>query len=1015
MKPKYEKAFFIKKKINNNISKKQAIITKNRVISFKLNKTPNATNRKKCYIKPHPIFIISNLYKKNNFGFNINNQNENNFHYIKTINTERNQYRNYNIEEQNKLTSKYKNDENNIIKSKSYEIISFEPKTKIEKYFNNKYQKIKSKNNIYKLNSLNNNKIIKYETNENFTNYLKYKLNSLDYIYDNKKIKIKSSNSADIVNLCKVLKSLYRHINKGVSGKKRKNKFDLQKIILIQKWWKDMIYKIYLKKKIIQIQKYFRGYIYRKRFLQFLYQLNKLIQPENIHKIIIIQKFWKNYLMNKNQISLSFSFTNNEDNEDDNTNNNRDIIYIDNNNTNHKENISNNKEKKINYIIIKKSGKKFSFFSKKYYSKISPIISNIILIQRRLKKFLFYKHKNNNINIQCTQNIYRKKSLKTKIFKSRNKKENIISNNIEINNNMIFKSLIIVSPEKEFIELSFHTPKKEKNKIFTFEDIINNKEKDVESIFNRQLNNACYISKIRKNIDLLKRINIIKKHIIKYLRKFKNNKYNINILKDMNNICFITKSSGYNIISNDLKYKIIFLQMNIKKFLKVNSSINCQNNIIKSKNKNTTNKNFFTKDNSISTNDISNKKNYEQNLNKQINIADFSLNDKECRNDKNENSFISNNLNAFSFDFKNDNIDDGEILIHKLSNKKDNNYQTINFCSKNLLIYTEKFNSYKKLRKIFIATITNKFAIFLMKLLNKLHLYNFLKLFIQKINKSVNQYIYYHIWKNKKEEEIFFFKTLKRHIKYNIDCDDNNEIKTLLIENLPKCFHYFNNSIPYINQIQENNLINTQLFINNNNILINYINNFYNNEQKCFSFNQVLLKNLLNKFKLKNRNLFTLTKYFDEAMNLVLNDKLCKKCFNLNKNCICININNNKSNFNYIKKKCIYISNLTKKKKEKEENINDEFFNMIDEEDNNIEEFDENDSFNFNNTLNKSHNLTSRRKNFGNLFTYYNDTLINTQEYKFFDYLNEKCKNNKYNETVLLSQRDPLISFKNFK
>ena len=310
MKPKYEKAFFIKKKINNNISKKQTIITKNRVISFKLNKTPNATNRKKCYIKPHPIFIISNLYKKNNFGFNINNQNENNFHYIKTINTERNQYRNYNIEEQNKLTSKYKNDENNIIKSKSYEIITFEPKTKVEKYFNNKYQKIKSKNNIYKLNSLNNNKIIKYGRNENKTNYLKYKLNSLDYIYDNKKMKIKSSNSADIVNLCKVLKSLYRNINKGALGKKRKNKFDLQKIkkrknkfdlqkiILIQKWWKDMIYRIYLKKKIIQIQKYFRGYIFRKKFLQFLYQLHKLIQPENMHKIIIIQKFWKK-LFNK--------------------------------------------------------------------------------------------------------------------------------------------------------------------------------------------------------------------------------------------------------------------------------------------------------------------------------------------------------------------------------------------------------------------------------------------------------------------------------------------------------------------------------------------------------------------------------------------------------------------------------------------------------------------------------------------------------------------------------------------
>ena len=130
MKPKYEKAFFIKKIINNNISKKQTILTKNRVISFKLNNTSKIINRKNCYIKPHPIFIISNLYKNNNFGFNINNQNENNFHYIKTINTERNQYRNYKVAEQNELTSKYKNDEYNAIRSKSYEITFFEPKQK---------------------------------------------------------------------------------------------------------------------------------------------------------------------------------------------------------------------------------------------------------------------------------------------------------------------------------------------------------------------------------------------------------------------------------------------------------------------------------------------------------------------------------------------------------------------------------------------------------------------------------------------------------------------------------------------------------------------------------------------------------------------------------------------------------------------------------------------------------------------------------------------------------------------
>ena len=108
---------------------------------------------------------------------------------------------------------------------------------------------------------------------------------------------------------------------------------------------------------------------------------------------------------------------------------------------------------------------------------------------------------------------------------------------------------------------------------------------------------------------------------------------------------------------------------------------------------------------------------------------------------------------------------------------------------------------------------------------------------MQKINKIINQYVYYCIYDKKKEkDEIIFFSVLKRHIKYNLNNNNKNEIWKLLIENIPKSFHNYDDcgesiNIPYLTKIQEKNLVNTQLFINNDNKMINYIDNFFNNEK----------------------------------------------------------------------------------------------------------------------------------------------------------------------------------------
>ena len=358
--------------------------------------------------------------------------------------------------------------------------------------------------------------------------------------------------------------------------------------------------------------------------------------------------------------------------------------------------------------------------------------------------------------------------------------------------------------------------------------------------------------------------------------------------------------------------------------------------------------------------------------------------------------------------------------MNLISPKNINTNKTINFSSKNMLINTERYYSYKKLKNIFVANISNKFANFLMNILHKLYLYNFIKTLLQKINKSINQYAYFAIFDKKKEKnDIIFFTTLKRHIFYNIQIYNNNEIKKLLIENIPKSFQSYSDNlslvyIPYINSFQEKNLINTQLFFDNDDNMVNYFNNFYKND--FFQINHTLLKNILNKYKLNNNNIFTLTKFFDDIIELLKNNKLCIKCLCLNINCICKK-NNNKSksnNLNYIKKRCNYISKLYKKKieKEKEENINNEFFKMIDEEEaySYDDELDENNNDKFlNKSLNHSYIINNRKNN---LLTYHNGNIQDNHEYKFFDYLNEKSKNNKYNETLPITYRENHNLFK---
>ena len=229
-----------------------------------------------------------------------------------------------------------------------------------------------------------------------------------------------------------------------------------------------------------------------------------------------------------------------------------------------------------------------------------------------------------------------------------------------------------------------------------------------------------------------------------------------------------------------------------------------------------------------------------------------------------------------------------------ISSKKDNNNISANFNS-NLKKSFKKEESdaiYDKLRKKFIFYIAQKLSKFFILLLNKLNLFNLIQMLSQRIMKNINQYVFYLIYNNKindnkinNNNKIFFFDSIRSQIKVNLDIDENNinEISFLLKTNIPKLFSDdFNKKyIPYINSIQEKNLINTQLFLYNNEKLINYI-IYFLEKRKGEKINDKIkanykkyIKNDLNLHKLKNRNIFGITKYINNLChNFALNPKI---------------------------------------------------------------------------------------------------------------------------------------------
>ena len=240
--------------------------------------------------------------------------------------------------------------------------------------------------------------------------------------------------------------------------------------------------------------------------------------------------------------------------------------------------------------------------------------------------------------------------------------------------------------------------------------------------------------------------------------------------------------------------------------------------------------------------------------------------------------FLNNKKNSYKN--KNNNLINSNL--GKCYIKKENNFDLINIINRKKEI----------LKKIFTSFISYKLSLFFILLLNRIKLFNFIKIVIQRIQKNINYFVFIQLFfvpNNRYNSYSYFFQTIWRHIKINLNT--NNEISSLLKNNIPKFFkkEFHKKYIPYINPSQEDNLLNIQLFINNNNDdLINYIFYFFEKEKNInINITRKYIKNHLDKYNLKNKNIFYITRYIDSLYNNII-----KKNFKINDMKENININN---------------------------------------------------------------------------------------------------------------------------
>jgi hypothetical protein len=204
-------------------------------------------------------------------------------------------------------------------------------------------------------------------------------------------------------------------------------------------------------------------------------------------------------------------------------------------------------------------------------------------------------------------------------------------------------------------------------------------------------------------------------------------------------------------------------------------------------------------------------------------------------------------------------------------------------------------------------------------MIHQINLFIFIHLLSKRIQKNINKFAFNKIFKRKNTSN--FYAVMKKHIEayiavMNSEKNDKNISQNDLIQLIKK--NIFNkyllssskNKFIFLSDEQEKNLIETNLFINNDKDLINYFFFYYKVEFKLLEDSYYnLIQFRLIKEPLYNFNIFTITKYMEELYYNITHDNICKACFcktdeNCSLNCNChIKLNNSINLINKIKNK----------------------------------------------------------------------------------------------------------------
>ena len=531
-----------------------------------------------------------------------------------------------------------------------------------------------------------------------------------------------------------------------------------------------------------------------------------------------------------------------------------------------------------------------------------------------------YIKKNNNRTIH--RNIYASEIIKPFLLTSgspRNTRTNIFEYNnddkLNFENNKTLNYSILNNTNNRSI-----TKKKIK---FNFNE---KKLKNVNKVnFNKNISfikNCITIQKWwkkMKKISLLKHYVIIIQKVIRgYLfRKYINsgainsNNYNNNYLVHKipkNKVCYITINYYKSILPS-----IISLQREIRKFLikkqlyhyyyieRKNSLDYSFSYLMKPK----INICYITK--IISKDSIINNNKSLSFVNKKIKLIAKNRHNKKMKIDKENNKIIlinkssndsSNNSLICNISGKNFNIHHNMVTIQTIDSKESQDIYRFDIFNKSkfdtfsTLNGNLNRNSFYFLQNLFKNNIFHKFYLVLLKMkykyINFFNLINcLLKLFIKNKKKIFFEYLcMQNINGDNNNTKYNFVNIIVRHINiYQKSNRIRNDVIELIQKNIPQHLkvediNYLNKNILLnISSRQEDNLINTQLFKNNDYNLVNYIYLFFKYEKNKDYINCNFIQNRLLKEPLKFRNIFTITRYIDNLNDNINNNKICMKCF----------------------------------------------------------------------------------------------------------------------------------------